>query len=65
MTIEIKDQFKSILDSWFHTIKEINKKYSKPKIKMTKSVSYALFFLRIYLLILVGLLFYKFITLLK
>ncbi len=46
-------------------ISEINKKYSTPKIEMSMAVKISLMFLRIYLLILVGLLVFKFITLLK
>lgn len=65
MAIEIKEQFKVIFSGWFSTVREINKKYAKPRIKMTRGVSFALFALRIYLLILVGLLFYKFITIIK
>ena len=44
---------------------EINRKYREPKIQMTTPVRIALFALRIYLLLLVGLLVFKFITLLK
>ncbi len=65
MAIEIKEQFKIIFSGWFSTIREINRKYSKPRIKMTRGVAISLFLLRIYLLFLVALLFYKFFTLLK
>ena len=65
MAIELKEQFKIIFSGWFSTVREINKKYAKPRIKMTRGVSFALLALRIYLLVLVGLLFYKFITLLR
>ena len=47
-----------------HTVKEINKKYDKPHIKMSKPVKFALLTLRLYLIILVLLLFYKFYTML-
>jgi hypothetical protein len=47
-----------------HTVKEINKKYEKPHIKMSKPVKLALLCLRGYLVILVLLLFYKFYTIL-
>jgi len=50
--------------NFIDTIKEINKKYEKPHIKMSKPVKLALFCLRAYLIILVLLLFYKFYTLL-
>ena len=65
MAIEIKEQFKIIFSGWFSTIREINRKYSKPRIKITRGVAISLFLLRIYLLFLVALLFYKFFTLLK
>jgi hypothetical protein len=39
---------------------EINKKYAKPRIKMTKGVKTALLFLRLYLIFLVLVLGYKF-----
>jgi hypothetical protein len=65
MAIEFKEQFKSIFSNWFITVREINKKYAKPRITMTKPVAIALLALRIYLLVLVVLLFYKFITLVR
>jgi hypothetical protein len=46
-------------------IREINKKYATPNIEMSKWVKFALLSLRFYLIFLVGLLVYKFITLLK
>ena len=42
-------------------ITEINKKYAKPRIKMTKGVKTALLFLRLYLIFLVLVLGYKFV----
>lgn len=48
------------IKKWFDKIKEINKKYSTPRIKMTKPVKFALFMLRLYLILLVLLLVYKF-----
>lgn len=45
-------------------IAEINQKYAKPRIKMTPVVRFSLFCLRIYLLLLVIILVYKFITML-
>jgi hypothetical protein len=47
----------------FSKIIEINKKYATPKIKMTKGVRIALMGLRIYLIVLVIILVYKFFTL--
>lgn len=44
-------------------VRDINEKYATPRIKMTKWVSIALFGLRIYLIVLVIILAYKFVTL--
>ncbi len=44
---------------------EINKKYAKPQIKMTPMVRIALLGLRIYLIVLVLVLVYKFFTLIR
>ncbi|MFA4947041.1 MAG: hypothetical protein WC674_00840 [Candidatus Krumholzibacteriia bacterium] len=44
-------------------ISAINKKYATPHVKTTPAVRVALVFLRFYLLALVGILVYKFITL--
>jgi hypothetical protein len=49
----------------FKKIHEINQRYAKPRIKMTKGVRLALLFLKLYVLILLGILVLKFITLLK
>ena len=46
----------------FARIREINGRYRTPQVKMTPGVKIALFFLRIYLLLLVGILFFKFFT---
>jgi hypothetical protein len=44
-------------------IREINRKYSKPRIKMSRGVRFALLMLRLYLIFLVLILAYRFITL--
>ena len=44
-------------------IREVNRKYSKPRLKMTPMVKFALLALRIYLITLVIILFYKLYTL--
>jgi|GEM_PF-799400 len=44
---------------------EITRRYKTPRVKMTKGVRIALFSLRIYLFLLVGILFLKFITMVK
>jgi hypothetical protein len=46
----------------FARIREINLRFRTPHVKMTAGVKIALFFLRIYLLLLVGILFFKFFT---
>ncbi len=48
----------------FAKVQEINKKYAKPNVEMSKWVKGSLLFLRLYLIFLVCLLLYKFITLL-
>ncbi len=55
----------SVFQGWIDKIREINKKYEKPRITMSRSVKIALLLLRIYLILLVVLLGYKFWTLLK
>jgi len=45
-------------------VREINQKYTKPHIAMTRGVRFSLGALRFYLLLLVGIMIYKFITLL-
>ena len=55
----------SVSRGWTDKIHEINKKYEKPRITMSPGVKLALMFLRIYLILLVVLLGYKFWTLVK
>ncbi|MGA2973889.1 MAG: hypothetical protein ABSF77_01095 [Spirochaetia bacterium] len=47
----------------FGKIREINRRFNKPHVTMTPGVKVALFLLRLYLLLLVGILFFKFFTL--
>jgi hypothetical protein len=47
------------------TVRAINQKYAQPQIKMTPWVKFSLLSLRLYLLFLVGILVYKFITMLR
>jgi hypothetical protein len=47
------------------TVRSINQKYAKPQIKMTPMVKVSLLALRLYLIFLVGILVYRFITLLR
>jgi hypothetical protein len=46
-----------------HKIGEINKRYAEPRIEMSAAVRYSLLALRVYLLFLVCLMVYKFISL--
>ena len=46
----------------FSQIAEINRKYSKPQIKTSPAVKISLLLLRLYLILLVGILFFKFYT---
>ncbi len=43
-------------------IQEINQRYSKPHIEMSRGVRIALAALRVYLFLIVGLIIYKFVT---
>jgi len=56
----ITDLFENARD----VVREINRRYKKPHIKMTPAVMFSLGLLRFYLLFLVGLLVWKFFTLL-
>jgi hypothetical protein len=47
------------------TVKSINQKYAKPQIQMTPMVKVSLLSLRLYLIFLVGILVYRFITMLR
>ncbi|MCX6091496.1 MAG: hypothetical protein NTX23_01310 [Candidatus Bipolaricaulota bacterium] len=47
----------------FAKIREINEKFRTPHVKMTPAVKFALLCLRLYLFLLVGLLIFKFYTL--
>jgi hypothetical protein len=47
---------------WTDKIREINKKYSQPRLKMTPLVKISLIVLRLYLIMLVIILVYKFYT---
>jgi hypothetical protein len=60
-----EEQFNYVARGWRGKIKEINKKYSKPRLKTTPLVRAALLALRIYLIMLVIILIYKFYTLVR
>jgi hypothetical protein len=58
-------RIKKFLARRFSKIIEINKKYEAPRIKMNLLTRIGLLFLRLYLLFLVVILFYKFYTLVR
>jgi hypothetical protein len=60
-----KGRISYVAKGWREKIKEINKKYSKPRLKMTPLVRAALLALRLYLIMLVIILIYKFYTLVR
>ncbi|HVQ01017.1 MAG TPA: hypothetical protein VMT57_05835 [Candidatus Thermoplasmatota archaeon] len=51
------------IQSQVRIVRDINEKYATPRIKMTKWVKIALLGIRIYLIVLVVILAYKFVTL--
>ena len=60
-----EEKHEGFISRHFSKITEINRKYATPKIKMTKWVRIALMGLRIYLIVLVIILVYKFFTLVR
>jgi hypothetical protein len=54
----ILDGFRNLIEA----IREINKKYKTPRLKMTRMVSISLLMLRLYLIGMLLLLLYKFVT---
>lgn len=56
-------KFIAAIKNQVRVVREINEKYATPRIKMTKWVSIALLGIRIYLIVLVLILAYKFVTL--
>jgi hypothetical protein len=60
--ISEKGRISSVLKRWRKAIKTINKKYSQPRLKMTPLVKVSLLALRLYLIMLVIILSYKFYT---
>ncbi|MDR3640208.1 MAG: hypothetical protein P4L39_02685 [Humidesulfovibrio sp.] len=56
--------FTTFIKKYLPKIHEINQRYSKPRLVMSGPVKFCLLLLRCYLLLLVGLLLYKFITVL-
>jgi hypothetical protein len=64
--VSIESVFGERIGSFIHEstgkIRSINQKYATPKIKLTGGAKFALLLLRLYLIFLVGLLAYKFWT---
>ncbi len=53
----------NIFRGFFAAVQDVNKKYKKPQIKMTRMVSFSLLMLRLYLFFMIAILLVKFITL--
>ncbi|MDQ1251498.1 MAG: hypothetical protein QG646_604 [Euryarchaeota archaeon] len=60
-----KERISHVARGWREKITEINRKYSKPRLKMTPVVRASLLALRLYLIMLVIILIYKFYTLVR
>ena len=60
-----KGRVNNVFKGWRKKVNDINKKYSKPRLKMTPLVRAALIALRLYLIMLVFILIYKFYTLVR
>ena len=63
--ISEKGRISFVLKRWRKAINNINKKYSKPRLKMTPLVKVSLLALRLYLIMLVIILSYKFYTMVR
>ena len=53
----------NIFRGFFSAVRDVNKKYKQPHIKMSRTASFSLFMLRVYLFFMVAILLFKFITL--
>ena len=60
--MSIKDAVQTMVSDQIEQVRAINRRYAKPRLKMSSSGRWALLTLRLYLLTLVGLLAYKLIT---
>lgn len=61
---ELKRALSVFLRRQSSKIAEINKRYAKPRMKISKTTGFALLMLRLYLILLVGILLFKFFTML-
>ena len=62
-TYNLIEKFKTTLHHQVDSVRAINNKYRTPRIKMTRAVKFSLLGIRIYLIILLSILLYRFITL--
>jgi hypothetical protein len=60
--VSLSRAVRTIVANQVETVRAINRRYAKPRLTMSPAVRWALLSLRFYLLTLVGLLAYKFIT---
>ena len=60
--MSIKDAIQTMVSDQLEQVRAINRRYAETRLKMSPAVRLALLTLRVYLLTLVGLLAYKFIT---
>jgi hypothetical protein len=61
--VNLIEQFKTTMHHQIDSIRDINRKYKTPRLKMTRGVKLSLLGIRIYLIILLSILLYRFITL--
>jgi len=61
----IKSGTSNFVKNTANEIRAINTKYKVPHTKMTKGIKFSLIMLRVYLIVLILILFYKFLTLLR
>jgi hypothetical protein len=54
---------RGVLADQIEAVRAVNRRFAKPRLTMSPAVQWSLIALRVYLLVLVGLLAYKFITL--
>lgn len=60
--MQITDTIAAMIHDGINKVRAINRRYAKPRLAMSPAARIALLCLRVYLLLLVGLLGYKFIT---
>jgi hypothetical protein len=61
----IISRIKRFFVNTFSAVSAINRKYATPHIRTSRAVKFALLCLRLYLILLIGILFFKFFTVLK